>query len=164
MEKSCIPTASALWGASTSCGLRSVREERCLPEGVGKYSKRIDTALPGSHTREIYDEWPWEGRSVLGQLRTGMVRLNDYLHRIQATTSEQCACGHARETVEHFLFHCSLWEEQRKELRRDASTQRNDISTHLGGKSEVDGPDWKPNMAAVRATIEFTLATGRLKN
>lgn len=43
---------------------RSLRRERCIPEGVGWFPKKMDVALPGSHTREIYDEWPWRERSV----------------------------------------------------------------------------------------------------
>lgn len=138
--------------------------ERCIPEGVGRFSKRIDVALPGSHTREIYDEWSWRERSTLAQLRTDMARLNRYLHRIKAVPSEQCTCGQARETVKHFLLECPQWDEQRKELRACMSTRRDDLSHRLGGKSTSDGPNWKPNMGAIRATIQYTLATGRFDN
>ncbi len=31
-----------------------------------------------------------------------MTRLNGFLNRIGAAEPDQCACGHARETVEHF--------------------------------------------------------------
>ncbi|KAM9873826.1 reverse transcriptase [Verticillium dahliae] len=43
-------------------------------------------------------------------------------------------------------------------------TQRDNISFHLGGKTTSDGDDWKPDMKAVRATIRFAKATGRLEN
>ncbi|KAM3462860.1 hypothetical protein MY5147_009757 [Beauveria neobassiana] len=72
---------------------RKLEGERCLPEDIGRFSKKIDAAPPGSHTREIYEEWSWRERSALAQLRTGMAKLNSYLHRIKAVTSEQCACG-----------------------------------------------------------------------
>lgn len=143
---------------------RKLEGERGLPESVGKFSKKIGAALPGSHTREIYEEWSWRERSALAQLRTDMAKLNSYLHRIKAVNSEQCACGHARETVEHFLFECPQWDEQRKELRASTSTGWNDLSLRLGGKSASDGAKWKPHMGAVRATIRFTLATGRFDN
>lgn len=38
-----------------------------MPEGVGRFSKKIDVALPGSHTREIYEEWSWREHSTLAQ-------------------------------------------------------------------------------------------------
>ncbi|KAJ6437653.1 reverse transcriptase [Purpureocillium lavendulum] len=78
-----------------------VREQ--LPEGVGRYSKRIGQALPGKHTRTIYDSLKREESDVLAQLRTGMVRQNSYL---------LCDCGQATETVEHFLFRRKNWMPQ----------------------------------------------------
>ena len=74
------------------------------PENVGKHSKRVDAALPGKHTRQLYDRLSWKEASVLAQLRTGMARLNGYLYRIKVAETDQCGCGQARETVEHFLF------------------------------------------------------------
>ncbi|KAH8816629.1 hypothetical protein F5884DRAFT_776843 [Xylogone sp. PMI_703] len=34
---------------------RTKRRTRILPEGIGKYSRDIDTALPGRPTRMLYD-------------------------------------------------------------------------------------------------------------
>jgi hypothetical protein len=76
--------------------------EKALPDKVGKHSKRIDKALPGKHTKELYDSLTRREAAVLVQLRTGMARLNSYLDRIRAARSEQCACGRAAETTEHF--------------------------------------------------------------
>jgi hypothetical protein len=53
-----------------------------LPEGVGGYSKRLDKALPGKHTRTLYDALKRRESDILVQLRTGMARVNRYLHRI----------------------------------------------------------------------------------
>jgi hypothetical protein len=41
-------------------------------------------------------------------------------------------------------------------------TYRGNISFYLGGKSPSDKKDWTPNLEAVRATIRFVMATGRL--
>ncbi len=82
------------------------QEGRKLPEDAGKFSKAMDTALPGKHTRELYDKLKRRAASVLAQLRTGMSRLSGFLGRIGAAESDQYACGHARETVEHFLLRC----------------------------------------------------------
>jgi hypothetical protein len=133
-----------------------------LPDKVGKYSKRIDQALPGKHTKEIYDQLSRKEAAVLVQLRTGMARLNGYLHRIQAVPSEICACGRSLETVEHFLFTCTKWREQRKLLLECTTMQRGNLSFYVGGKARSDKDDWKPDMRAIRATVKFALATGRL--
>ena len=39
---------------------------------------------------------------------------------------------------------------------------RGNISFYLGGKTAMDDDNWAPNMDAVRATIRFAIATGRL--
>jgi hypothetical protein len=92
------------------------RKSKTLPEGVGNHLKKIATALPGRHTRILYDALGREKAGVLAQLRTGMARLNGYLHQIGVIESDQCACGRARETVGHFLFNYSLWEMHRDDL------------------------------------------------
>ena len=136
----------------------------CLPEKVGSYSKRLDVALPGKHTRQLYDKLSWNEANVLAQLRTGMARLNSYLHRINAAPTDQCACGHARETVEHFLFRCTKWTAFRTEMLQCTATHRRNMSFYLGGKQLADDKSWTPDLKAVRATIRFAMATGRLDN
>jgi len=135
---------------------------RGLPEKVGKHSKRVDTALPGKHTRKLYDRLSQKEASVLAQLRTGMARLNAYLYQIKVVATDQCTCGQARETVEHFLFQCRQWTTQQTEMLQCTYTHRGNISFYLGGKSPSDNKDWTPNMEAVQSTIHFAIATGRL--
>jgi hypothetical protein len=150
-----------------STTLRIARAQRgttkTLPENVGRYSKRIDTALPGRHTRQLYDRLTRKEAAVLAQLRTGMARLNGYLYRINAAESDQCACGQARESVEHFLFRCTRWTGYRSEMLQCTDIHRSNMSFYLGGKSSSDNKNWTPNMEAVRATIRFAIATGRLE-
>lgn len=38
---------------------------KSLPENVGRHSKRVDAALPGKHTRKLYDRLSWKEASVL---------------------------------------------------------------------------------------------------
>jgi hypothetical protein len=82
-----------------STTLRIARAKRdtttALPENVGKHSKMVDRALPGKHTRQLYDRLTRKEAGVLAQLRTGMARLNGYLHRINVAESDQCVCGQA---------------------------------------------------------------------
>ena len=133
-----------------------------VPEKVGAYSKRIDTALPGKHTRQLYDQLSRKESSVLAQLRTGMAQLNTYLYRIKASTTDQCECGQAAETVEHFLFRCRRWTEQRAEMLQCTQTGRGNMSLYLGGKATTDDAKWTPDMDAVRATIRYAMVTKRL--
>ncbi|KAJ5215329.1 uncharacterized protein N7498_001736 [Penicillium cinerascens] len=134
-----------------------------LPVNVGKHVKRVDAALPGKHTRQLYDRLSWKEASVLAQLRTGMARLNGYLYRINAAQTDQCACGQAKETVEHFLFRCRKWTAHRTDMLQCTDIHRGNISFFLGGKSPIDNEKWAPNLEAVRASIRFAIATGRLE-
>ncbi|EAQ84468.1 hypothetical protein CHGG_08482 [Chaetomium globosum CBS 148.51] len=129
----------------------------------GRHSKRVDIALPGKHTQLLYDHLSRSEAGVLAQLRTGMAKLNTYLHRIKAAPSDQCTCGQARETVNHFLFRCKQWDQHRREMLQCTDVHRGNLSFYLGGKSPSDDKDWSPNMRAVRATIRFAIATGRLR-
>jgi hypothetical protein len=100
--------------------------------------------------------------NVLAQLRTAMARLSGYLHRIGVVGSDQCAYGQARETVEHFLFNCLLWEMYRERLLEQTETRRGSLSYCLGGKALFDPRSWTPNTEAVRTSIKYAIATGRL--
>ena len=138
------------------------RKGKTLPREVGQHLKRIDTALPGRHTQILYNALGRKEAGLLAQLRTGMARLNGYLHQIGVVESDQCACRQARETVEHFLFSCSLWRTHRDCLSGQSGTRRGSLSYYLGGKAPSDPQNWTPNMTAVRATIKYAIATGRL--
>jgi hypothetical protein len=116
-----------------------LRSERKLPNGVGRHSRKVDSALPGKHTRLLYDRLSWKEASVLAQLRTGMARLNGYLYQIRAAPTDKCPCGQAKETVEHFLFRCAKWVRQRKEMLQCTEEKRSNLSFHLGGKAASDG-------------------------
>ncbi|KAG7429573.1 hypothetical protein Forpi1262_v009429 [Fusarium oxysporum f. sp. raphani] len=80
------------------------RQRMMLPESVGSYSKQLDKALPGKHTCILYDALKRRESDILVQLRTGMARVNRYLHRIGAAETDTCDCGQEEKSVDHFLF------------------------------------------------------------
>ncbi|EEA18516.1 conserved hypothetical protein [Talaromyces marneffei ATCC 18224] len=143
--------------------LAKQRQEWALPASIGKYSKAIDIALPGKHTRSLYDRLNRKEAETLAQLRTGMTRLNSYLNRIGAVDSDLCACGQASETVEHFLFRCTKWTTKREDMNQCTQTKRGNLSFFLGGKSRSDSDRWQPDMTAVHAAIKYAMATKRLE-
>ena len=105
----CTPRSLPYQARSTRTRLvvAQLHQQRRLPDRVGGYSKRIDRALPGKHTQALYDGLKRREADVLSQLRTGMARINSYLSKIGAAESDMCECGHAPETMEHFLFRCT---------------------------------------------------------
>jgi hypothetical protein len=143
--------------------LAKLRERRELPNEGGKHIRELNTALPGKHTLLLYNSLKREEANVLAQLRTGMSRLNDYLHQIGASETDQCAWSRVKETAKHFLFRCNKWDPQRVRLLQQTETRRGCLSFFLGGRarSEQENP-WKPCISAVQATAQYAIATGRL--
>ena len=147
--------------------IQSPKDESFNNPKTGRFTKVIDKALPGKHTRLLYDKKPHSRASILCQLRSGICRLNSYLFKIKAAASPYCECGVTEESVDHFLFRCTKWREQRTRLR-EISTKagRWDTSFFLGGWSGVtiDGvkDKWKPALDAVTATLDFAISTKRL--
>lgn len=99
-----------------------------------------------------------------------MCRLNGYLAKIGVVETDICECGRESESVDHFLFRCPQWLEQRQtlfNLARKANTW-GDLSFALGGCSNErkDGMllSWKPSQEMVSATIKFAIATHRLSD
>jgi hypothetical protein len=137
-------------------------ETRTLPDRVGKYSKEMDTVLPGKHTCTLYNTFKQREASVLVQLCTGMARLNKYLYRIKTIESDQCQYNQARETVKHFLFRYARWDTYRTQILVQTDIRRYSLSFYLGGKALSDLETWAPNMDIVQAIIKFAIATGRL--
>ena len=91
-----------------------------------------------------------------------MGRINEYLYRIGAAESSDCACSVEKEDVKHFLFRCSRWTTERQPLQQYFTAADNALSLCLGGKAPSDPDDWTPNMNAVKATVKFAMDTGRL--
>ena len=156
-DRSYIARSTAL-----SMSLAKQRQNRELPKEVGKHSREIDSALPGKHTRAIYDALNRGEANILAQLRTGMARLDGYLYRIGAIETDLCPCGTASKTVKHFLFRCSRWTNPRLRLLQETESRRGCLSFFLGGKTLSDPERWAPNLKAVKATIEYTKASKRL--
>lgn len=138
----------------------------------GKYTRDLDRALPGRHTRTLYDQLTRPKATILSQMRTGKCKLKSYLYAIQAEDSDLCECGQ-KETVKHVLLDCRQWGVERQELKAavEDKSRWGDVPYLLGGWSGrkdtrgryIDGEasKWKPNMRTVRATIDFAEKTGR---
>ena len=144
---------------------RAIKAKVALPQNIGRHSQDIDASLPGTHTKELYDTLNEKEAATPAQFRTDMARINNYLHRIGVSDTDRCDCGAATETVAHFLLLCARRNHLRAHLLQQLERRIGDISFCLRGRSknlELDPSPWKPNMNAVRATIRYAIATGRM--
>ncbi|KAG6980395.1 hypothetical protein BFJ68_g17223 [Fusarium oxysporum] len=68
----CTPQSLPYQARSTRTRLAAakLRQQQTLPDRVGGYSKRIDRALPGKHTKALYDRLKRRDADMLSQLRT----------------------------------------------------------------------------------------------
>jgi hypothetical protein len=150
---------------ATRLAIRNIQKASTIPKGIGAFTTTMDCALPGRHTRKLYDSLNKVEAKILIQLRTGMGRLNTYLHRIGAVESPMCSCGREKESVKHFLFRCRRWTSFRAPLLECTTTRRGDLSFYLGGKSPTNdkSKSWQPQLGAVRATIKYAMSTGNLE-
>lgn len=139
-----------------------------------KMNHHLDTALPGKHTKAMYDQLTGKQAAILCQLRTGMNKLNSYLSKIRVCDTALCECNNSEvETIAHYLFECSRWKEHRDELKGSEVERWKDLPYFVGGRTEDTAPNgelvdgdrkhWAPNMEVVKRTIEYAMKTGRLQ-
>jgi hypothetical protein len=85
----------------------------------------------------------------ISRLRTGHCHLNEYLHRFNIIETLMCESGAEKETVDHFLLNCELYDEERDVLGKKVGIQGVNISTLLGDNK------------IIMETIEYIEKTGR---
>lgn len=72
---------------------------------------------PGTTGLKLYGNLKRKQVVMLSRLRTGQCHLNQYLHRFNIIETPECECGAEKETVEHYLLNCELYNEERVALR-----------------------------------------------
>ncbi|KAG9511564.1 hypothetical protein KCV07_g10085, partial [Aureobasidium melanogenum] len=161
---------SAIYARAKAMGFKPKVQE-FYGATTGKHLQKVDKALPGKHTNKLYNALNRKSAAVLVQMRTNISRLNTYLRKINVTDTDKCECG-IKETVQHFLFLCPRWRNERQAMKSAHGNRYWDLSYALGGYStteregkQVDGEKdkWQPDLNAVKATIEYATRTGRLQ-
>ena len=87
----------------------------------------------------------------ISRLRTGHCHLNVYLHRFNIIETAECECGVSKETVDHYLLNCELYDEERDSLRRKVGVPGMRTSALLGDST------------IIKETVEYIERTGRFK-
>src|SRR5436190_9357752 len=82
---------------------------------------------------------------------TGNCHLNEYLHCFNIIETLECECGAEKETVDHYLLNCELYDEEREELRNKLGVQSMRSSQLLGDEQ------------IIKKTVDYIEKTGRFK-
>jgi len=103
----------------------------------GKRTIKIDSTTPSAKLLKTlsYKKLSREAASRLAQLRLQHFPLNKYLHRFKRTDKANCpACGEDKETIAHFLLHCTKYAFERWALAQQVKKRKKDltIETLLG--------------------------------
>ncbi len=69
---------------------RAIKAKVAISKDIGKHSHDVNAALSGEHTKERYSKLNKKEAGTLARLRTGMARINGYLHWIRVSDSDQC--------------------------------------------------------------------------
>lgn len=130
----CTVASSATRKIST-LGREALAKAYAAAKG-GRHTRDLDKALPGRHTKVLYDRLTRPKATVLAQLGTGKCKLKSYLYAIKAEGSNLCECGQI-ETVKHVVLDCRKWSIERRELRAAVKDKSRwgDLSYLLGGWS-----------------------------
>ena len=93
------------WAANWA---KSPRYQRfCFKDLLTLYSQKYLTYISSENISR-------KAASAIFQLRVGHALLNQYLYRFKKVDSPQCpACGHPKETPEHFLLQCPKYAHKR---------------------------------------------------
>lgn len=111
------------------------------------------TPMPTKKVLQLHEGLSKRESSVLVQLRTGKIGLNDFLftRKVPEVTSPACPCGERRQTVAHILLRCALYKDI-----------RNRIFGNLTGRDDLRAILSKPQLATKAiAYIEQTQILGQ---
>jgi hypothetical protein len=115
------------------------------------WAAAIDDSLPSKALYSLTAGFTRAQTSLITQLRTAHIPLNQHLYRIKRAPSPLCpACAGAEESIHHFLFDCRAHEHARAGLRRKLGRKSKSLRDLLG------------NQKAMKATLTYVAATKRL--
>ncbi|KAJ3476748.1 hypothetical protein NLI96_g10952 [Meripilus lineatus] len=129
-----IPRSAAAAKATYKAGVAKEWTTRWRQSKHGKRIAKFDRTPPGRQATRPYKSLPKYASSILTQLRSGHMALNQYLARFNIVDSPNCALCRVPETVDHFLFSCRRFLEERGRLRM--ALRRLPLTTHtlIGGR------------------------------
>ena len=118
-----------------------------------KHTRKIDPSLPSKEFIEATSELSCNQTSLLTQLRTGHIPLNQHLHRIGRSDTPHCQhCPGTIEDVPHLILFCNRHAHHRHKLTTALGRKAHELSHLLA------------NAKAIRHTLNFLSSTRRFEH
>jgi hypothetical protein len=125
--KAAAELGKAAQGSGKQCKLASAAKRAIRQKAVDEWAdawKKTKVAAPTRRllkaptrkSRKLYLGLRKAHSSVLIQLRTGRIGLNQYLHKIGIAESEDCTCGEEVQSPRHILLECRVLVSLRNEM------------------------------------------------
>jgi hypothetical protein len=101
--------------------------------------QRLDDTMPSNKFLRLISDLDRNQSSILLQLRTGHIPLNEHLFRIKKAISPNCPhCTDTPETVLHFLVKCPHYRHERQILRQKLKNKADSIKYLLSEKDALE--------------------------
>ena len=102
-------------------------------------ASNVDYSLPSDEFIHIANQLRRNQASVLIQLRTGHLPLNNILFRIRRSDTPNCphCYNNTRETLMHYIFFCPHYEQARRQLNAATNREKNAIGFLLGTRKGI---------------------------
>ncbi|KAJ3484580.1 hypothetical protein NLI96_g5547 [Meripilus lineatus] len=112
-----LPRSAAAAKATHKIQIRKEWVSRWRKSKQGKRITKFDNSPPSDKPPKVYKDLPKRSCSLITQLRSGHIGLNQYLARFRIVDSPNCSTCNVPETVDHYLFSCRNYLEERHTLR-----------------------------------------------
>lgn len=120
---------------------------------------RIDPTMPSKKFTILVAALPRRHASLLFQLRTGHIPLQQHLRHLRKTDSSLCpSCSQQPESVRHYLLECPTYQPQRAALVQEIGQAAHSIGTLLSNPKAT-----RPLFKFIHATGRFAATYGRLE-
>ena len=148
---------------------RQIAEKWKLKFSLSENMERIQEIFVEVGKRDCYGEKDRASFSGLNQILCGHSRLNSHQAKINPNQTNECSKCKVPETVEHYLFDCDMYKEEREELeevvegvlaREGVNTGIIDIKVLSGN---IEGISKEARSELVGALLKFIKCTKRFK-
>ncbi|KAF5380534.1 hypothetical protein D9615_004725 [Tricholomella constricta] len=148
-----LPTSVSALKQQHNAALKNRWHERWQKSPRYEKYEIYEDSFPFANFRKATVGLTRRQHSLVVQLRTGHVPLNQHLHRLKVVDGPKCShCPDDNETVRHYLYQCSRYRDARTDLITRLGRDAHDAATLYGTRK------------GIKNLLQYVEDTERLKN